>query len=187
MRDGMERATIETERTILRRYTEEDAEALYEIAKDPDVGPHAGWAPHESPAASLEIIRELFLKTDTFAVTDKETGRLIGTTALEPDRLRPDANSWELGYWLARDQWGKGLMTEVAKAMITYGFEDRKLDQIGICTSPVNKRSQNIIKKCGFTYEGTIRRTYKIYDGTLRDSLVFSMLKEEYEEIRRRW
>ena len=73
MRDEMERATIETERTILRRYTEEDAEALYEIAKDPDVGPHAGWAPHESPAASLEIIRELFLKTDTFAVTDKET------------------------------------------------------------------------------------------------------------------
>ena len=57
--------------------------------------------------------------------------------------------------------------------------------QVGICTSKVNKRSQRIIEKCGFTYEGTIRRFYKIYDGTLRDSMVFSMLKEEYESMYR--
>ena len=42
-----------------------------------------------------------------------------------------------------------------------------------------------IIEKCGFKYEGTIRKTYEIYDGTLRDSLVFSILREEYDELQK--
>ena len=73
-------------------------------------------------------------------------------------------------------------MTEAAKEVIRFGFEELGLDQIGICTGEANRRSQRVIEKCGFKYEGTIRRTYKVYDGTLRDSMIFSMLKEEYEE-----
>lgn len=76
-------------------------------------------------------------------------------------------------------------MTEAAKEVIRFAFEELGLSQIGICTGQANKRSQRVIEKCGFKYEGTIRRTYKVYDGTLRDSLLFSMLKEEYEEMKK--
>ena len=72
-------------------------------------------------------------------------------------------------------------MTEAAEAVIEYGFEEMDLELIAISTSKVNKRSQGVIKKCGFTYEGTVRKTYKIYTGELRDSMIFSILREEYE------
>ncbi len=171
-----------TERFILRRYKLEDAGELYGIAKHHDVGPHAGWKPHESEEESLKIIKNIFFQADTFAITCKDSGRIIGTIALEKDRFRPSANSAELGYWCARDMWGKGVMTEAAMEVIKYGFKTRNLSQIGVCTSPVNSRSQRVIEKCGFTYEGTIRRTYETYDGTMRDSRVYSILKEEFIE-----
>ncbi|MBQ6662433.1 MAG: GNAT family N-acetyltransferase [Firmicutes bacterium] len=202
---------IETERLILRPWedTEEDVQALFSIASDPNVGVHAGWKPHADLDESRWVMREILLPPGAMSIIQKPEatgskpeatgskpeamgskpeaaatgGRIIGCTALEPDRLRPDANSRELGYWLVSTEWGKGYMTEAAKAMIAYGFDTLGLDQIGICTSRVNLRSQSVIKKCGFVYEGTIRRTYKIYTGELRDSQVYSMLRSEYEAL----
>lgn len=176
---------LHTERLVLRRFTEDDAEAVYALAKDPTVGPPAGWKPHESVEESLEVLRTIFLPSDSFAVTEAETGRLAGAIELAPDRYRPDANSNELGYWLGTPFQGRGLMTEAAEAVITYGFLQKGLAQIGICTDPVNRRSRRVISKCGFIFEGRIRRTYKIYDGSLRDSLLFSLLREEWEERHR--
>ena len=174
---------METERLILRPYTLDDVEALYAIASDPDVGIHAGWKPHESLEESREVLENIFLPSGAWAVIEKESNKIIGCVALENDRLRPDANSRELGYWLVSTKWGKGLMTEAAKRVIQHGFSELGLDQIGICTSPLNIRSQRIIEKCGFTYEGTLRRTYRTYDGSLRDSRIYSMLRSEFEEL----
>jgi len=173
---------IETERLILRPYEIEDAVALFSIASDPNVGPHAGWKPHESVEESEQVLREILIPSGAFAVIEKAGGRLIGAIALEDDRYRPDANSRELGYWLVSDMWNRGLMTEAARAVMKYGFRIMGLSQIGICTAPDNVRSQAVIRKCGFVPEGRIRRTYKIYDGTLRDSMVYSITREEYEE-----
>lgn len=174
--------TLETERLILRMYTLDDAEGLYEYAKNPNVGPHAGWKPHESVEESREIIRDIFLPPESWAILLKENGRLIGSIGLEEDTLREGANSREMGYSLAEDCWGRGFMTEAASEVLRFAFEEMGLDQVGICTSPVNKRSQGVIRNLGFVYEGTIRRHLKIYSGESRDSLVFSMLKSEWEE-----
>lgn len=177
--------TLESERLTMTMYTLDDAKGLYEYAKNPNVGPHAGWAPHKDVAESEEIIRTMFLPAEAWAIRLKEDDRIIGTINLEPDKYRPDSNSKELGYSLAEDQWGKGIMTEAAKCVLKFAFTELGLDQVGICTSLVNKRSQRVIEKCGFKYEGTIRRAYKIWDGTPRDSMVFSMLKSEWEEMNR--
>ena len=91
-----------------------------------------------------------------------------------------DAKSKEIGYSLAKDAWGRGYMTEAATEVIRYAFEDLGMEILTICTSPVNKRSQRVAKKNGFTYEGRIRKAYRIYTGELRDSLVFSLTKEEW-------
>ena len=172
--------TLETERLVLKMFTPADAGDVYAYASNPHVGPPAGWAPHQSVEESRKIIEEIFMPPEAWAIRIKGEDRVVGVIALEPDNIRPDANSRELGYNLAEEHWGKGYMTEAAKEVLRFAFEELGLDQVGICTSRVNRRSQRIIEKCGFTYEGTIRRYYKIYDGSLRDSMVFSMLKEEY-------
>lgn len=172
--------TLETERLILKMFTVDDAEDVYAYASNPNVGPPAGWAPHRSVKESREIIETVFMPPEAWAIRIKGDDRVVGVIALEPDHIRPDANSRELGYNLAEEHWGKGYMTEAAEEVLRFAFTELGLSQVGICTSTVNKRSQRIVEKCGFTYEGTIRRIYKTYDGTLRDSMVFSMLKEEY-------
>lgn len=173
--------TLRTERLILKEYKEDYAEGLYKYASNPNVGPRAGWKPHESVEESLKIIRELFMPVSAWAIFLKETGDLIGTIALEDDRFRPDARSKELGYSLAYDYWGKGYMTEAARKVIEFAFNELELQIMCICTSTVNTRSQRIIEKCGFKLEGVIRMAYQIYDGSLRDSMEFSMTKEEWE------
>ena len=174
---------LETERLILDKWTtsEEDIKGLYEYAKNPDVGPNAGWKPHASEDESREIIEELFIPHDVWAIREKETGKVIGSIGLEPDRRREDVNSREMGYSLAKESWGKGYMTEAAKAVIDYAFQDLDLVVLAICTGPENKRSQRVIEKCGVTFEGIQRKGYHIYDGTDRDNLVYSMLREEWE------
>lgn len=173
--------TIETERLVLRMYTLDDAEGLYAYASNPNVGPHAGWKPHESVEESREIIRGLFLPNEAWTIRRKEDDCMIGTIALEPDRHR-DENSKEIGYSLAEDQWGKGYMTEACKAVIRFAFEELGLALVGIATSPENFRSQRVIEKCGFVYEGTVRHSYETWTGECRDSRIYSILRSEYEE-----
>lgn len=176
---------LETERMTMIQFTLDDAQELYEYASSPNVGPPAGWEPHKSVEHSRQVIKELLIPTEAWAIRIKGEGKVVGIIGLEPDRLRPDANSRELGYNLAEDHWGHGYMTEAAREVLRFAFRELGLDQVGICTSKVNHRSQRVIEKCGFTYEGTIRRTYLTYDGSLRDSMVFSILKEEWEAMQK--
>ena len=181
----MDNKTLATERLFLTPFKVQDAEELFDYAKDPDVGSHAGWKPHESVEESKMIIEGLFIPTGAFSIRLKDEegnpGKLLGSISLERDRFRPDARSKEIGYSLGRKAWGKGYMTEAAREIIRYAFEDLDMEILTICTSPVNKRSQRVAEKNHFKYEGRIRKAYRIYTGQLRDSLVFSLTKEEWE------
>ncbi|MDD7347358.1 MAG: GNAT family protein [Clostridiales bacterium] len=182
----MDNKILETERLFLTPFKVQDAEELYAYAKDPDVGPHAGWKPHESVEESKMIIEGMFIPTGAFCIRlkdkDGKPGKLIGSIALETDRFRPDARSKEIGYSLDRKEWGKGYMTEAAGEIIRYAFEDLDMEILTICTSPVNERSQRVAEKNNFQYEGKIRKAYRIYTGQLRDSLVFSLAKEDWNK-----
>ena len=106
---------LETERLYLRKWSKKDAADVFEYAKDPAVGPIAGWKPHTSPAESKMIINEVFLQKMSWAIEDKESGRVIGSIGFDKDKFRPDIQSREMGYSLSREYWGRGLMTEAAK------------------------------------------------------------------------
>lgn len=175
---------LETERLILRGWSRKDAPALYEYAKNPNVGPSAGWKPHESVYESREIIDRIFRANMTWAIVHRAEEKVIGSIGLEEDRLRTGIKSRELGYSLSEDHWGEGIMTEAAGRIISYAFEDMDLSVLMIRTSDTNSRSQRVIEKCGFTYEGTLRRAYRIYDGTLRENRIYSMLREEYDKLK---
>ena len=70
---------METERLLLRPWRESDVEILFKYAKDPAVGPAAGWPPHTSVEESLEIIRTVFSAPETYAVVLKQTGEPVGS------------------------------------------------------------------------------------------------------------
>ena len=85
-----------------------------------------------------------------------------------------------IGYALREESWGKGYMTEVVRRMMQFGFESLCLDLISVGHFEFNDRSRRVIEKCGFRYEGTLRRASSIFDGSVHDALVYSMLREEY-------
>jgi len=115
--------TLETERLILRPFTERDAEDLYEYAQDSRVGPAAGWPPHKSVAESREIITTVFSAEDTFAVVDKPTGKVIGSAGfVHRHRAELPGPDDEIGYALNPDYWGRGLIPEAVRELLWYGF-----------------------------------------------------------------
>ena len=104
---------LETKRLILRRWEESDAENLYEYAKDPDVGPIAGWPPHQSVAESLDVIRDVFNGTEAYAICFKSAGKAIGAIELKLNDhtdLTERDDECELGYWLGKPFWRQGIM-----------------------------------------------------------------------------
>jgi len=174
---------IETKRLLLRGFTLDDAADVYDYAKNPNVGPHGGWKPHESVEESCKIIEHLFLeKYHIWAMVDKKSEKVIGSIGYEKDTKRPETGCMELGYAMAEDFWGKGLMTEAAGTLIRYGFASMGLPMISIYHNPVNHRSKRVIEKCGFHYEGTLRRANRIYNGEIRDMACYSMTKEDWQK-----
>ena len=174
---------LETQRLVLRGWKKKDAADLYAYAKSPNVGPHAGWKPHADIRESRMIITQMFQQNMTWAITIRGEDIPIGSIGFEPDAYRPHINSREMGYSMNEDYWGQGIMTEAARRLLKYGFEELGLASVMIRTGEANKRSQRVIEKCGFHYEGTLRQCYRMYNGEIRDSRVYSMLREEYEEL----
>ena len=73
---------LQTERLILRKWTEPDADSLYEYAKDPAVGPIAGWPSHQSKEESLDVIRNVFNGAECYAICKKGSDKAIGAIEL---------------------------------------------------------------------------------------------------------
>ena len=103
---------IETERLVLRKWKETYAEILFEYAKDPDVGPVAGWPPHRSEEESLDVIRNVLNGAECYAICEKGSDRAIGAIELilngHTDKTKRD-DECELGYWLGKPFWAEGI------------------------------------------------------------------------------
>lgn len=93
-------------------------------------------------------------------------------------------NKSEIGYWLTRDATGKGIMTQSCKALLQYVFRELKMNKIWIRCAVENVRSCNIPKQLGFTFEGTERQGEFLH-GKYLDLKIYSLLKKEWEKVRR--
>ena len=118
---------LETERLILRPWEETDAEECYKYAKDPRVGPIAGWPVHTSEEDSRQVIRNVLMVPETYAIVLKEIGIPIGSIGLHHNDLAEKEDEAELGYWLGVNYWGQGLVPEAARELLRHAFEDLKL------------------------------------------------------------
>ena len=172
--------TLFSERLILRDFAKRDVDDLYRYACDPDVGPRAGWKPHESREESLAII-QMFLRDDNvWAIEQKSDGRVVGSLGLHTDKWRnlPDVRMF--GYVLAQDCWGRGYMREAVGRAMEHCFFDLGMRLLSVSHYTFNDRSRRVIEKCGFVYEGTLRQTFLRYDGAIFDEAVYSITKDEW-------
>lgn len=149
---------LETERLVLRPWAETDAESLYEYAKDPAIGPIAGWPPHKSVAESLDVIRNVFNGPECYAICEKGSNKAIGAIELKlnghTDMTTKD-DECELGYWLGKPFWGRGYMPEAGKALLHHGFETLGMSVIWCGYYEGNVKSKRVQEKLGFTYHHT--------------------------------
>lgn len=172
--------TLTTERLILRAFQERDAEDVFAYAQNPKIGPSAGWKPHESLEESRQIIRSFIAGNEVWAIVLKETGRVVGSIGLHSDRRRDNAAARMLGYVLSEEYWGQGLTVEASLALLRHAFLSLPLDIVSIVHYPFNHQSRRVIEKCGFRYEGTLRRATQIYTGAVYDNVCYSMTRGEY-------
>ena len=144
---------LKTERLVLRPWKESDAECLYHFAKNPKIGPIGGWPPHESVEESLEIIKTVFSKKETYAITIDDNA--IGAIGL---LFYPSTNHFwgedgvELGYWIGEEYWGQGLVVEAAEELLKHAFEDLKVEKIHASCRYENHQSKRVLEKLGFEY-----------------------------------
>ena len=150
---------IETERILLRPWGDDDAEALFKYASDPEVGPRAGWPPHKSVEESLEIIRTLFRSDHMWAMEFKETGEPIGCMGYfvyGESNIDIGSNDAEVGYWVGRTYWNQGLCSEALRSLIDYCFNDKKYRTLWADYFPENPASGRVMEKCGFRDTGEV-------------------------------
>ncbi len=149
---------LETERLILRPWEEADAEELYKYAKDPDVGPIAGWPPHTSVENSREIIKNVLSAPETYAVVLKKTLKPVGSIGIiapQPSHTSITDTEREIGYWIGKPYWGRGLIPEAVKEIQRYCFEDLGCSALWCVYYDGNTKSKRAAEKCGFAYHHT--------------------------------
>ena len=175
---------LETERLLFRRWEESDAEILFEEAGNPEVGPPAGWQPHKNVEESLEIIRNVLNGPEAYAICLKENGKPIGTIEL---RLKDNTDmtdkddECELGYWLAREFWGQGIMPEAAQELLRHAFEDLGMTKVWCGYYDGNNKSKRVQEKCGFTYQWTTEGLEVKQMNEIRTGHVNMLTKEEWK------
>ena len=174
------RGDMETPRLLLRHWNPLDLEDFLSFAADPEVMLASGATPAVTPAQGETAFRRALWDSGCYAIVLKETGRAIGKIKFQKDIRRFQVNALSIGYELAKPYWGNGYMPEALRAMIQCAFERKNLDVLAIGHFAGNDRSRRVIEKCGFQYEGTIRRAFQRGDGQIFDDVCYSILKEEY-------
>lgn len=172
--------TLETERLLLRQWTMDDVDDMYAYAQNPKIGPAAGWKPHESREESEGVVKSWLQSPEVWAIEEKASGRVIGSIGLHKDAARSNPFARMIGYVLREESWGKGYMPEAVRCMTQFAFEELCMDVLSIQHYEFNKQSRRVIEKCGYTLEGTLRRASSIFDGSVHDCWMWSMLREEY-------
>lgn len=175
---------FETERLILRPWQTEDAEALYEYARDPQVGPAAGWPVHKSVEDSREIIKNVLSAPETYAVCLKEDNRAIGSVGLKQGAqtdMTERADECELGYWLGKPFWGQGIIPEASSELLRHAFENLGMRAVWCGYYEGNSKSRRVMDKLGFMYQHPSKGLEVELLDEIRDGHVMLLTREEWE------
>lgn len=172
---------LKTQRLMLRPWLESDAEDLYEYAKDPLVGPPAGWPPHTSVEESRELIRNVLIAPENYAVCFN--GKVIGSVGLKLKGytdMTDREDECELGYWIGRPYWGQGLIPEASRELLRHAFEDLHMRAVWCGYYDGNEKSRRVQQKLGFVYHHTAHNLEVTLMNETRTGHTSLMTKEQW-------
>jgi RimJ/RimL family protein N-acetyltransferase len=175
--------TLTTERLRLRPFTPDDAPAVERLAGAWEVAETTLNIPHPYPSGGgAEWIATHAPAWDagarlTLAIAPRERpSELVGAVGLGIER---EHGVGELGYWIARETWGRGYATEAALAIVRYGFETLGLRRIQARHFTRNAPSGRVMQKLGMRHEGIQRGVYVRW-GKPEDVAVYALLAAEW-------
>ncbi|HGM5042994.1 TPA: GNAT family N-acetyltransferase [Stenotrophomonas maltophilia] len=175
---------LHTERLILRPWRDTDAADLYEYARDPRVGPIAGWPVHTSVEESTDIIRTVFNRPEVYALQSREDGHAIGCVGI---LIGADSNfeigerEGEIAYWIGVPYRGRGLVPEAVREVMRHAFLDLHLDALWCGYFADNLQSLNAQSKCGFQHHHTEVNKFNSFLGDYRTEHISRITREQWQ------
>ncbi len=181
---------LENKRALIRNMKQSDYDELKKIAFDPDI-----WKQYPYKMEDEFDLQDMFNKQFAdyknrtripFVIIDKQSGQTAGCTtymniAMEDKRL-------EIGStWLARVYHGTGLNKYCKYLLLEYAFNEMGIIRVEFKTDVLNIASRKALLKIGATEEGILRSHMQVYNGRRRDSIYFSILKDEWEDVKEKY
>lgn len=180
--------TMETERLLLRAFEEGDAAQCYaNWCSDQEMTRYLRWKAHGSLEETGATLRRWAEKRQDpsfyqWAIVLKETKEIVGTISVVGEDAAVDLV--RIGYCIGSRWWHRGIVSEAFGALIPFFFEEVGVNRIEARHDPANPRSGSVMKRCGLTYEGTLRQADVNNQGVV-DVCIYSLLRGEWEEGKR--
>ena len=143
---------IDTPRLHLRPWSDADAPALFELARDPRIGMLCGWKPYERIDDAYAALSTFLAAPDSYAVTLGSTGEIVGSIALRIDTGSAEGTVADIGYWIGAPYWGNGYATEAGHAIIERA-RDLGVETIILKYFDGNDASRRVSEKLGFAWQ----------------------------------
>lgn len=133
----------------------------------------------------IDAVTKAFEERTELALSIVQKGAVVGGigwtnwVAVKHAAWNMRTASAEIGYWLAKDAEGQGIVTRSTRALVDFGFQDMGLNRIAIRAEPDNHRSWAVAERLGFQYEGTLRHICFWKDRWV-DHRCYAMLQEDW-------
>lgn len=169
---------MESNRLILRPFSMDDIEDIYEYAKDDKVTQFLTWESHTDISETQRVVKEFYMNTvGIYAIELKSEKKCIGCIDLRLD-IQNDKASF--GYVMNQSYWNKGYMSEALSEILKLAFLELSLNRVESTYYMANKASGRVMQKCGLKYEGIGREELKVF-GVYQDVVHCAILKKDYE------
>ena len=183
---------LETERLVLRQFTGDDIDNLFELDSDPEVMHFInGGRPTPRDEIENDVLPgflgyyERYAGYGFWAAVERSTGRFIGWFHFRPAEGAP-AHEVELGYRLCRSAWHKGYATEGSRALIDNGFAELGVQRVVAFTMVVNVASRRVMEKAGLRFVRVFHQPWPDYiEGEEEGDVEYALLRSEWEQATR--
>ncbi|MDQ2805456.1 MAG: GNAT family N-acetyltransferase [Chloroflexota bacterium] len=179
---------LETERLVLRRFTPEDVDNLFDLDSDPAVLRFVGGTPPSRAMIQTADLPwylsyyERFAGYGFWAAIQKSSGQFLGWFLFRP----PEGSSpteVELGYRLVQTAWGQGYSTEGSRALIRKGFTELDVQRVVAFALAANHASRRVLEKSGLTLVRAFRHTWPDrFDGATQDLVEYALPQADWAQ-----
>ena len=183
MTESMPDVLLTTPRLRLRLVAAPDADAIFSLHADPQAMRYWSTPPWTERDLAVRKIDEAHVAAIAgsalwLAVEMRDTARVIGTCSLF--NIKTTNRRGEVGYLLARDCWGRGLMREAFAAVLDHAFLALHLNRLEADIDPRNTASARLLEHAGFTRDGVLRERW-IVGGEVCDTALYGLLRRDWE------